>query len=46
MDTPLYMPGEVCAAELVHAHVTGADLDYQGSITIDEEVCSAMAPGA
>ena len=42
-----YMPGEMCMAELVQAHVTGADLNYQGSITIDREALdvSGLLPG-
>lgn len=33
----LYMASERCIAELVHAVVTGAELNYQGSITIDPQ---------
>lgn len=36
-ENTLYMPSERCMAELVLAVVTGADLDYIGSITIDPE---------
>ena len=43
----LYMPGEVCMAELVQPRVTGGDLDYQGSITIDQKAldASGLLPG-
>ena len=38
---------EICVAELVHPHVTGADLNYQGSITIDQDILteSDLLPG-
>ncbi len=42
-----HMPVEMCMAEIVGGRVTGAELDYQGSITIDPAILetSQILPG-
>ncbi|MDE2021774.1 MAG: aspartate 1-decarboxylase, partial [Patescibacteria group bacterium] len=47
MDKTMYMPGEMTIAELVQPQVTGADLNYVGSITISPEALteSGLLPG-
>ncbi len=46
-NTGLYMPSEATMAELCEAQVTGADLNYIGSITIDRLAleASGLLPG-